>query len=64
MKLDMVFVHCRWGVDRTGMAVAAYRILTEAWDYDKAVDEMLAHGFHKFPYGFWIKTLRELEVKW
>lgn len=40
-----VFVHCRLGDDRTGMAVAAYRMAMEGWSADEAMKEMRAFGF-------------------
>ncbi len=40
-----VFVHCRLGDDRTGMAVAAYRMANEGWSPDEAMKEMQAFGF-------------------
>jgi tyrosine-protein phosphatase SIW14 len=40
-----VFVHCRLGDDRTGMAVAAYRMADEGWSADEAMKEMKAFGF-------------------
>lgn len=40
-----VFVHCRLGDDRTGMAVAAYRMAEQSWSADEAMDEMRAFGF-------------------
>jgi protein-tyrosine phosphatase len=40
-----VFVHCRLGDDRTGMAVAAYRMANESWSPDEAMKEMKAFGF-------------------
>lgn len=41
-----IFVHCRQGVDRTGMAVAVYRIVVEGWPREKALAEMDAKGFN------------------
>ncbi len=35
-----VFVHCLRGADRTGTAVAAYRICVEGWAREEAIDEM------------------------
>lgn len=35
-----VFVHCRLGDDRTGMAVAAYRMADQGWSADEAMNEM------------------------
>ncbi len=40
-----VFVHCRLGDDRTGMAVASYRMADEGWSADEAMKEMKAFGF-------------------
>jgi protein tyrosine/serine phosphatase len=40
-----VFVHCRLGDDRTGMAVAAYRMAEENWSPEEALEEMKMFGF-------------------
>jgi tyrosine-protein phosphatase SIW14 len=40
-----VFVHCRLGDDRTGLAVAVYRMADEGWSADEALREMKAFGF-------------------
>jgi tyrosine-protein phosphatase SIW14 len=40
-----VFVHCRLGDDRTGLAVATYRIAEEGWSADEALREIKAFGF-------------------
>lgn len=40
-----IFVHCRLGDDRTGMAVAAYRMADEGWSADEALNEMKEFGF-------------------
>jgi protein tyrosine phosphatase (PTP) superfamily phosphohydrolase (DUF442 family) len=40
-----VFVHCRLGDDRTGMAVAAYRMAEQGWSAEEAMNEMKAFGF-------------------
>lgn len=42
-----VFVHCRLGDDRSGMAVAAYRMAEQGWSADEAMDEMKAFGFSR-----------------
>jgi tyrosine-protein phosphatase SIW14 len=41
-----IFVHCRYGDDRTGMMIAAYRMAVEGWTADQARKEMDAFGFH------------------
>lgn len=43
-----VFVHCRLGDDRTGMAVAAFRMANQGWTPEAAMEEMHAYGFDKF----------------
>lgn len=40
-----IFVHCRLGDDRTGMAIAAYRMALEGWSADEAMKEMELFGF-------------------
>ncbi len=40
-----VFVHCRLGDDRTGMAIASYRMAMEGWSADAAMKEMELFGF-------------------
>ena len=40
------FVHCQLGVDRTGMAVASYRMAEEGWSANEALKEMRAFGFN------------------
>lgn len=40
-----VFVHCRLGDDRVGMAIAAYRMAEQGWTADEAMKEMEAYGF-------------------
>jgi len=42
-----VFVHCRDGVDRTGMMVAVYRIIVQGWSKANAVSEMRRMGFRE-----------------
>ena len=40
-----IFVHCRLGDDRTGLAIATYRIAEEGWSADEAMKEMELFGF-------------------
>jgi protein tyrosine/serine phosphatase len=42
-----VFVHCRLGDDRTGIAVATYRISEQGWSPDEAMSEMKEFGFSR-----------------
>jgi tyrosine-protein phosphatase SIW14 len=41
-----VFVHCRYGDDRTGMMVAAYRMAVENWGAEEAWQEMQQFGYN------------------
>lgn len=41
-----IFVHCRLGDDRTGMAVASYRMAEQGWSADQAMREMQQFGFN------------------
>lgn len=43
-----VFVHCRYGADRTGMMCAVYRIFVQGWTKQNAIEEMQngGYGFH------------------
>ncbi len=41
-----MLVHCTHGQDRTGLAVARYRVLGERWTPRRAWDEAMVHGFH------------------
>jgi tyrosine-protein phosphatase SIW14 len=43
-----VFVHCHAGVDRTGMAIASYRMAKQGWSPDEAMKEMHLFGFSGF----------------
>jgi protein tyrosine phosphatase (PTP) superfamily phosphohydrolase (DUF442 family) len=40
-----VYVHCRHGSDRTGMAIAHHRVNNQGWDRQKALSEAKAYGF-------------------
>ena len=57
-----VFVHCRYGDDRTGMMVAAYRMAAESWTADEARKEMQQFGFNRnlcFPLESYEKSFPE-----
>ena len=69
-----ILIHCRHGSDRTGVAVAACRIVFENWSVEQAVAELTAskYGHHKklFPNlpeilrkADWEKIRRELKGK-
>ncbi|MDE2106194.1 MAG: hypothetical protein KGL39_53740 [Patescibacteria group bacterium] len=43
----ITFIHCTHGQDRTGLAVAEYRVHSLNWSRKKARKEMLLDGFHR-----------------
>jgi protein tyrosine/serine phosphatase len=45
---DKIFVHCNLGSDRTGVAIAAFRITQQQWNIDQAFQEMHQFHFHTF----------------
>ena len=49
-----VFVHCRFGDDRTGVFVATYRMTFEKWSAEQAMKEMYFFGFN----GFWHPAMK------
>lgn len=40
-----ILVHCAAGVHRTGATVATYRMLYQGWDFDRAMQEQVDHGY-------------------
>ena len=54
-----VFVHCRRGADRTGMAVAVYRVVVEGWSKEDALFEMTEGPYDYNP--MWKKLARFVE---
>ena len=51
---EKVFVHCRFGDDRTGVFVATYRMAYENWPAEQAMNEMYFFGFN----GFWHPSMK------
>ena len=49
-----IFVHCRFGDDRTGVFLATYRMALEKWPAGKALEEMYFFGFN----GFWHPSMK------
>jgi len=53
-RKEKVFVHCRFGDDRTGVFVATYRMAYEGWPTTQAMNEMYFFGFN----GFWHPSMK------
>jgi tyrosine-protein phosphatase SIW14 len=51
---EKVFVHCRFGDDRTGVFVATYRMAYQGWLPTQALNEMYFFGFN----GFWHPSMK------
>ena len=49
-----IFMHCRFGDDRTGVFIALYRMAVEKWPAEQATKEMYFFGFN----GFWHPSMR------
>jgi protein tyrosine phosphatase (PTP) superfamily phosphohydrolase (DUF442 family) len=48
-KKQPVLVHCQHGADRTGVMVAAYRVVVQGWSKQSAVEEFEHGGFGFHP---------------
>jgi len=59
-----VFVHCRYGADRTGTMCALYRIAVQGWSKDEAIQEMKkgGYGFHSI-WGNLPDFIRKLDIE-
>ena len=49
-----IFLHCRFGDDRTGVFVATYRMAIDKWPAEQALKEMYFFGFN----GFWHPAMK------
>jgi protein tyrosine phosphatase (PTP) superfamily phosphohydrolase (DUF442 family) len=59
-----VFVHCRRGADRTGVAVAVYRVCVEGWTKEDAIAEMMTGGFHfHYSWQHLVRYVRDLDTE-
>jgi protein tyrosine phosphatase (PTP) superfamily phosphohydrolase (DUF442 family) len=59
-----VFVHCQRGADRTGTAVAVYRICVEGWSREDAIEELANGGYAFEPrFGHLKRYLRSFKVE-
>jgi protein tyrosine/serine phosphatase len=51
-----VYVHCKAGKHRTGLAGAVYRLNEYGWEYDEAYKEMKKYDYSSWPVHFNIKA--------
>lgn len=59
-----ILVHCWNGSDRTGVVIAAYRMVFEGWSKAEAIDEFVNGGFghHRVLYPYLADLLNSLDV--
>lgn len=59
-----VFVHCKFGADRTGTMCAVYRIAVQNWSKQQAIEEMTLgpFGFHR-EWQNLVSYIRHLDVE-
>lgn len=56
-----VLVHCIYGQDRTGLVIAAYRMLKQGWSYEQAYREMVGYGHNPSGWlGDWKTVLEDI----
>ena len=54
-----ILLHCQHGADRTGLMVAAYRVVVDDWTKEEAIAEMTTGGFDYSP--FWSRLPKLIE---
>ena len=59
-----ILIHCWHGSDRTGVTIAAYRIIFNNWSKSKALDEMVngGYGYHEKIYPELVELVKNLDV--
>lgn len=60
-----ILIHCWHGSDRTGVTIAAYRILFNNWSKSQALDEMIngGYGYHAKIYPQLISLVESLDTE-
>ncbi|MBI3999316.1 MAG: dual specificity protein phosphatase family protein [Candidatus Omnitrophica bacterium] len=58
-----ILVHCKHGQERTGVAIASWRIAHQDWSFGQAYQEMKGCGFRSFQYGHLKKYVYEFARK-
>jgi tyrosine-protein phosphatase SIW14 len=59
-----VLVHCQHGEDRTGLVIAAYRVMVDHWTKDEAMREALKYGYRNWLNFGLNKTWKNFPATW
>jgi len=59
-----IFVHCKYGEDRTGVMMAAFRIAENNWTTEQAIQEMDFFGFHYHWHPSMLSFVRKFPVNY
>ena len=64
-KKGPILIHCWHGSGRTGVTIAAYRIIFNSWSKSQVLDEMTngGYGYHSKIYPELIRLVEGLDVK-
>ena len=59
-----ILIHCWHGSDRTGVTIAAYRIIYNNWSKSQALDEMVngGYGYHSNIYPNLVTLIENLDI--
>lgn len=59
-----ILIHCWHGSDRTGVVIAAYRIVFNNWSKSQAIDEMVngGYGYHARTYPELVTRVEQLDI--
>ncbi|NOQ35467.1 MAG: protein tyrosine phosphatase [Methylococcaceae bacterium] len=59
-----ILIHCWHGSDRTGVTVAAYRMVFQNWTKEQAIDEMVNgnYGYHSSIYPNLLVLLKSIDI--
>ena len=58
-----IFVHCKYGEDRSGVMMAAFRIAENNWTVEQAIQEMDSFGFHYHWHPSMVSFVRKFPAK-